>query len=199
MKLASMLKASSFAHLLGLPKAAKAEEDDDNKKQGPDESDDDYAKRMEDEEKKDDEDGDGAKGTKADDDGDGDAEDDPDDKKKVKKAKKAEDGDDDDDEGMKAARKAERKRCAAIFGDASAGTRPDLAAHLAFNTSMSATEAIELLKAAAVGGRGRSLADRMATVTVPNVGAGGVSANDGSAKSVAAQILAAGAKRRGEK
>lgn len=46
---------------------------------------------------------------------------------------------------MKKGRRAERKRCAAIFGSKHAAGRPDMAAHLAFNTRMSAREAIDTL------------------------------------------------------
>ncbi|CDH21930.1 conserved hypothetical protein [Xenorhabdus bovienii str. kraussei Quebec] len=81
--------------------------------------------------------------------------------KKVKKAKSEEDDDDDDpdaeddkddenaeeDEDVKKGRRAERKRCAKIFGSQYAAGRPDMAAHLALNTRMSASEAISTLKA----------------------------------------------------
>jgi hypothetical protein len=190
-----MMKAAGFAHLLGLPKAAKAEDgDDDKKKQRDDESDEDYAKRMED--------GDDKKDAKAEDD---DAEDDkkPDgddeDDKKSKKAGKAEEGD--DDESMQAARTSERARCAAIFASPSAGVRPDMAAHLAFNTSMSRKEAIAMLDAVAAGStRPSGLAARMAGAKVPNIGADAEGAGgEMSPKSVAAQIIAAGEKARGGK
>jgi hypothetical protein len=175
-----MLKAASFAHLLGLPsKAAKAEDNDDDKKQRPDESDEDYANRMDEEDKKD---------------------------KSSKKSKKADGGDDDDDDAeddsddAKAARQSERARCKAIFADASAGVRPDLAAHLAFNTNMSAPEAVSLLATAATGGtKGRNLADRMTTARVPNVGVDAEAPTGNSAATTAARIIAAGAKARGEK
>ncbi|RNT18839.1 hypothetical protein B9Z91_004815 [Morganella morganii subsp. morganii] len=48
---------------------------------------------------------------------------------------------------MKKGRRAERKRCARIFGSKAAAGRPDMAAHLAFNTRMSSSEAISTLKA----------------------------------------------------
>ncbi|EPL8481705.1 hypothetical protein OGQ07_003991, partial [Morganella morganii] len=84
-----------------------------------------------------------------------------DDEKQGRKAKKAEDDDDDadaegdeedaedDDENkdVKKGRRAERKRCARIFGSKAAAGRPDMAAHLAFNTRMSSSEAISTLKA----------------------------------------------------
>ncbi|MBC8946800.1 hypothetical protein [Xenorhabdus indica] len=80
--------------------------------------------------------------------------------KKAKKAKKAKsEGDDDDpdaeedkddadadeNEDVKKGRRAERKRCANIFGSKYAAGRPDMAAHLAFNTSLSVREAINTL------------------------------------------------------
>lgn len=86
-----------------------------------------------------------------DDDREPDAEDDDDDKEKGKKAKsrRAEDDDEDAEEDenrdVKKGRRAERKRCAAIFGSKHAAGRPDMAAHLAFNTRMSAREAIDTL------------------------------------------------------
>ncbi|MDC9591607.1 hypothetical protein PSI23_20565 [Xenorhabdus sp. XENO-10] len=82
--------------------------------------------------------------------------------KKGKKAKKAKSEDDDDDdpdaegdeedanadenEDVKKGQRAERKRCAQIFGSKYAAGRPDMAAHLAFNTRMSASEAINTMK-----------------------------------------------------
>ncbi|QLH63181.1 hypothetical protein [Serratia symbiotica] len=81
------------------------------------------------------------------------SEDEEDDKEKGKKAKsrRAEEDDDDADaeedenRDVKKGRRAERKRCAAIFGSKHAAGRPDMAAHLAFNTRMSASEAIGTL------------------------------------------------------
>lgn len=84
--------------------------------------------------------------------------------RKAKKAKKAEgddddpdaeddedaegdDEDDDENKDVKKGRRAERKRCARIFGSKAAAGRPDMAAHLAFNTRMSSSEAISTLKA----------------------------------------------------
>lgn len=76
--------------------------------------------------------------------------------KKVRKAKgrKAEEDkrdedaeDDDENKDVKKGRRAERKRCARIFGSKAAAGRPDMAAHLAFNTRMSSSEAISTLKA----------------------------------------------------
>jgi len=186
MKLSKLAAALPYAHLLGFS-AAKAE-DDDEMKQGADESDEDYAKRMEEEDKKETEDD----AKKAEDD-------------KGKKDAKAEEGDDDEEEDdekkddkEQAARKSERARCAAIFKCDAAGSRPDVAAHLAFATDMSSADAIAMLSTVA-GGKTRGLASRMATVQTPNVGteAGAVPAAN-SPQGVAARIVAAGKKRRGE-
>lgn len=141
----------SFAHLLGIKKSA-SEDDDDKEKSKKAKS------RRAEEEDRDEEDAeDEDDDTKAEDD-DPDAEDDDDqdddkDKssKKGKKAKSRRADDDDDDadaeenDDKEEGRRAERKRCAAIFGSKHAAGRPDMAAHLAFNTRMSAREAISTL------------------------------------------------------
>lgn len=194
-KLTQRLAAAlPFAHLLGLgPSGARAddcddEEKDDDSKQRDGESDDEYAKRMEDEERK--------------------QRDDESDEEYAKRMEEsdadADDGDDTETEKEHAARVKERARCAAIFGAASAGTRPDVAAHLAFSTGMAAAEAIKMLNSFAGGGpaAARSLSSRMARVQTKNPGAGaapGAAAGGNSAAAVAAQIIAAGKKRRGEK
>lgn len=148
----------TFAHLIGLGKKARASEEDEDKKVRK-------AKGRKAEEDEHDEDAEG------DEDREG-AEDQDDEKqgRKAKKAKKAEgddddpDADDDDDDAgaegddedaegdddnkdVKKGRRAERKRCARIFGSKAAAGRPDMAAHLAFNTRMSSSEAISTLKA----------------------------------------------------
>ncbi|HHN8366736.1 hypothetical protein JA116_13230 [Morganella morganii] len=142
----------TFAHLIGLGKKARASEDDEDKKVRK-------AKGRKAEEDEPDED--------AEDDEDREGAEDQDDEKqgrKAKKAKKAEgddddpdaeddedaegdDEDDDENKDVKKGRRAERKRCARIFGSKAAAGRPDMAAHLAFNTRMSSSEAISTLKA----------------------------------------------------
>lgn len=145
----------TFAHLIGLGKKARASEEDEDKKVRK-------AKGRKAEEDEPDED--------AENDEDREGAEDQDDEKqgrKAKRAKKAEGDDDDpdaeDDEGtegddedaedddenkdVKKGRRAERKRCARIFGSKAAAGRPDMAAHLAFNTRMSSSEAISTLKA----------------------------------------------------
>ncbi|EJD6038278.1 hypothetical protein [Morganella morganii] len=147
----------TFSHLLGLNKKARSSEKEDGnarKAKGRSAEEDER-----DEDAEDDEDREGA-------------EDQGDEKqgRKAKKAKKAEgddddpDADDDDDDAdaegddedaegdddnkdVKKGRRAERKRCARIFGSKAAAGRPDMAAHLAFNTRMSSSEAISTLKA----------------------------------------------------
>ncbi|XKD94577.1 hypothetical protein ACISK3_07900 [Morganella morganii] len=145
----------TFAHLIGLGKKARASEEDEDKKVRK-------AKGRKAEEDERDED--------AEDDEDREGAEDQDDEKQGRKAKKAKkaggddddpdaeddedaEGDDedaeDDDENkdVKKGRRAERKRCARIFGSKAAAGRPDMAAHLAFNTRMSSSEAISTLKA----------------------------------------------------
>lgn len=140
---------SKFAHLMGFKKKASEDEDDDKEKGKKAKS------RRAEEERDDEEDAeeeDDREDMENDDDSDPDAEED-DDKEKGKKAKsrRAEEDDDadaeEDDENrdVKKGRRAERKRCAAIFGSKHAAGRPDMAAHLAFNTRMSASEAIGTL------------------------------------------------------
>jgi hypothetical protein len=63
---------------------------------------------------------------------------------------------------------AERARCAAIFSAPSAAANPDLAAHLAFNTTLSPGAALETL--ARGGTSARPLATRMAGLGLPNPG-----------------------------
>ncbi len=182
-------KVASFAHLLGIS-AKKAEEDEDKKRD--DETDEEYAKRMEeekDEKEKADDGDDDAKKAEEDDK----KEDDTD---SAKKAKKAEE---DEDEKEKAARKSERARCRAIFASDAAGSRPDVAAHLAFDTDMDVKSAIALLDVAAVGNVIRpGLAHRMASVALPQIVSDAALPSANSAEGKASQIIAAGKKRRGE-
>lgn len=174
-------KAFSFAHLIGIG-AARADgdqdgEDKDERQQRDDETDEEYAARMEELDKKEAED----------DDGDPDAE------------------DDSESDKEKAARASERARCATIFGSKAAASRPDFAAHLAFETDMSAKQAVGMLNAFAAGAPAgaahpKSLGSRMASVKVPNVGASAAATAPANAtQSAADAILAAGRARRGEK
>lgn len=155
-----MAKPFSFAHLIGLGKTASEDDEDEKAKKSK-------AKKAE-EEKDDDTDAE-------EDDEDGDKE-----KSKKSKAKKADDGDDDDPDAeeddpdaaddddddenkdVKKGRRAERRRCGAIMSSPHAAGRADLAASLAFNTSMSAAAAIKVLAGAAPAvSRRKSLDERM--------------------------------------
>lgn len=211
MKLPALAGASKFAHLLGRPKAAKAEDDQDDKSKSKRAEDEDEEKGDGDDEGDGPKDGKKSKAAKAED-----TEDDEGDDEKSKKAKskgaKAEDdddeeGDDDSDgadmrkKGASSARLRERARCAAIFADAAAGKNPALAAQLAFGTDLPRGQAVSVLRAGglAVASRRSSLDDRMAKVTTPVVGASDPSPGPASGqKSLAAQIVAAGLKARGK-
>lgn len=212
---------AAFAHLLGLgpraekdddekkgKKARRAEDDDDAKKGARRAEDDDKDERAEEdkdekeeraeeerEEEDEEEDRDGKKGKKA---------------KKAKRAEEEEDEeeaeDDDSDEEMRGnsaaanARRRERARCKAIFSCAAAGVRPDVAASLAFSTTMSRSEAIAVLTTTAAGSapRGSRLNDRMNGVRVASAGADDALTAPSGMSPVAAAIVAAGEKARGE-
>lgn len=142
----------TFAHLIGLGKKARASEEDEDKKvrkakgrkaeeDERDEDAEDDEDREDAEEQNDEKQGRKAKKAEGDDD-DPDAEDDEDAEGDDEDAE-----DDDDNKDVKKGRRAERKRCARIFGSKAAAGRPDMAAHLAFNTRMSSSEAISTLKA----------------------------------------------------
>lgn len=153
--------AASFAHLLGRP-GAKAEE-------GREEGDDEKEKKVATDSSGDDDAGEKKEpsGAKAED-GDGKDKDGEDgDEKEAKKAKSKKtdddqggDGDEDgdaDDAEMRgsspaaSARARERARCSAIFSTAAAAARPDFAAHVAFETTLTRSEAIRSLETAAAG------------------------------------------------
>ena len=142
----------TFAHLIGLGKKARASEEDENKKvrkaKGRKAEEDEHDEDAEDDEDREDaeeqdDEKQGRKAKKAEgDDDDPDAEDDEDAEGDDEDAE-----DDDENKDVKKGRRAERKRCARIFGSKAAAGRPDMAAHLAFNTRMSSSEAISTLKA----------------------------------------------------
>ncbi|CAK7026233.1 hypothetical protein [Saezia sanguinis] len=152
------MSLSKFAHLLGI--SAKASEDEEDKK----------VKKTE-EEKEDEKDEEAEE------------EEEP----KSKKSKKAEDeqddtsveeddtSDDEDDEkespDAKKARVAENKRCAAIFASPHAARNVGLAAHLAFETRVSAAEAIKMMQLSAGGTSSKTLLDRrMQSLDAPRLG-----------------------------
>ncbi|WP_342705150.1 hypothetical protein OHZ10_29215 [Burkholderia arboris] len=191
-----MASGLSFAHLSPKGKRASAAEDD----REDDERDDERAEGDEPEDR-DRDDGDsrgskGKKGKRAEDDrkdderDDENAEDDEleeDDSGKGKKGKRAADDedderaeDDDDEEEMRGksavarARRRERARCAAIMSSKSAGRNIELAANLAFNTSMTRQEALAILRASpAADSSGHSARSAARTSRNPQLGAGG--------------------------
>lgn len=142
----------TFAHLLG--RKAKATEEDDEKtrkakgRRVEDDDEEENAENDDPESEDQDDEKEGRKAKKAkskkaeDDDEDPDAEDDENAEGDDEDAE-----DDEDNKDVKKGRRAERKRCARIFGSKAAAARPDMAAHLAFNTNLSSSEAISTLKA----------------------------------------------------
>ncbi|EHJ8971171.1 hypothetical protein G6S35_003122 [Salmonella enterica] len=154
-----MSKLKSFAHLLG--RSARASEEDDEKESRKAKS-----GRAEDDEKEESAEDDGKDESAEDDNGEENASEDDGDDDNGDDESAGEEDDDDEKESpsVKKGRRAERARCAAIFACREASFRPDMAAHLAFNTSMSAREAINLMKTMGTTGgrRGDSLASRMA-------------------------------------
>ena len=190
-KLSRVASAMSFAHLAGIgsfrSKKARVEDEDDEKDACADEDQDDEQDRDSGDSKRSRK-AKGAKGSKADeddkmsdDDDDEEAEGDEDEKtsRKAKGRFAAGDDDDpdaeDDDDEMRGksavaqARRRERARCAAIFGSRHAANNPVLAASLAFNTSMTRQEALDVLRdtpAGAPAASGRSNRN-------PQLGAGG--------------------------
>ncbi|PRZ56577.1 hypothetical protein BX589_101227 [Paraburkholderia fungorum] len=210
----------SFAHLGRGSRASDDRRDDDDDggkgKKGKSASDDDQEQDRENGDSKsgqraaggdpddddDDDDGKGKRSKRASDDND-----DDDDSGKGKKGKRAADDDDDeradedddDEEEMRGksasarARRRERARCAAIFACKGAGRNPVLACKLAFTTSMTRSEAIEVLDGAPApeGSRGRR--------QNPNLGIDGdrsVSSEQSIAASWDVAFQKAGAKRR---
>ncbi|WP_205182668.1 hypothetical protein [Burkholderia sp. LMG 13014] len=183
-----------FAHLLSRAGAARAESEDDERKQRENESDDEYAKRMEEldekeraeQEEREREEA-RARGEGNDIDGDD---------------TEAEDGDDETDDAKRAARAAERARCARIIARGIANGNVEQAAVFAFNTKMSSATAAQALGAAkavapkaAPVARRPSLDERMAHVRTPNPG----NETHAATPTLAEQIIAAGKMRRGEK
>jgi hypothetical protein len=168
----------SFAHLNG-PRAAAQAEDEEKK-------DDDQAKgaaASAEDDKPDDEKKDDKPSAEGDDKKDGDDDDKPADASAEGDKSDEPDGDEDPDKEMSgnspaaAARRRERARCAAIFACKAAGRNPEMAAALAFTTSMSRTAAIAALEALPVTARGGG--DRAARN--PSLGAGGGQASGSSA------------------
>ncbi|RKE35288.1 hypothetical protein B0G76_1349 [Paraburkholderia sp. BL23I1N1] len=145
-------------------KSKRASDDDDDQQQDRENGDGKRGKADGGDSDDDDDSGNGKSGKRA-------SDDDDDDSGKGKKGKRAADDDnderaeedDDDEEEMRGksanarARRRERARCAAIFAAKGAGRNPVLACKLAFTTSMTRNEAIEVLNGspAPEGSRGR--------------------------------------------
>lgn len=182
----------TFAHLIG--RKAKATEEDDEKtrkakgRRVEDDDEEENAENDDPESEDQDDEKEGRKAKKAkskkaedDDDEDPDAEDDDEDAE-----------DDEDNKDVKKGRRAERKRCARIFGSKAAAARPDMAAHLAFNTNLSSSEAISTLRAMgstpAPQSNRRSLDARMREEEQVRLGQDAQVAPEGSAEAVAQRM-----------
>lgn len=188
MKLSDITCTAKFAHLVGLGAKRAQEDEEDTKKLKRAEEDEDKKESRRAEE--DDEEKEAEDGTE-------DAEDEPEEDKKSRKAKRAKAEDDKKEDAEARGRRLERARAQAIFASPAAGIRPDIAAHLAFQTCLPSGEAIALLASvAAAAPRRNDLFERMATVKSPNVGVEGAEPHE--SRALAAQILAAGKKARGE-
>lgn len=161
-----------FAHLLGLGKKAKRAEDEEPKKDaetGEDETDDkeddEKSKKAKKAKRADDsgDEGDDAAGAESDLDGDDldeDNDEDAEDEKETPKTRKA----------KQAGARQERARCAAIVAAGIKANQVHTACALAFDTTMSAASAINVLKMSRQDNRGPSLNDRMTAITTPNPG-----------------------------
>jgi hypothetical protein len=84
----------------------------------------------------------------------------------------------------------ERKRCAAIFADPAAAGNVPQACMLAFNTDLSAKQAIAVLASgnAAPPAKGGSLSSAMRGVKVPPLGGGGADNGDDTARSLSVAV-----------
>jgi hypothetical protein len=133
-----------FSHLLGrAPSASEDDKDKEGTDNDKDKDDDCCDDNNEDKEKS--KKSKKAKSSHADEGDDDDSDDDDD-----ADAEEEDDDEDDKDENkdVKKGRKAERNRCATIFASKFAAGRPDMAATLAFNSTLSAKAAIEVLASA---------------------------------------------------
>ncbi|EKN4704980.1 DNA primase [Yersinia ruckeri] len=199
-----MAKIKGFSHLFG--RGAKAseenEEDKDKDKEKSKKAKGRHAEEDEDQDDNEDEEKNGkkAKGRRAESDDDDQDEKDPDAEDDSDDADADEgeddDGDDEDeDRNVKKGRRAERKRCARIFGSkhAAAG-RVDLAASLALNSGMSSAAVIRVLAStsaatpAASTPRKRSLDERMQALGHVQVGQDAADAPSGSAQALVSKM-----------
>jgi len=180
--MARMARAASFSHLLGI----KAEDEDQDNNEREDET-------AETEEDDTTEDNDSA--TRAEDQ-------DEDETEASEEDEEFEDSDDDEEEDEESDdTQKERARCASIFSCKAAGVRPDIAASLAFETNMSAKQAVHVLKLAvqgqrASGAKRNRLASRMADLKHARVAPSSRSGK--SSMTEAEKIVAAGKRHRGE-
>ncbi|ENA1760190.1 DNA primase [Yersinia ruckeri] len=200
-----MAKIKGFSHLFG--RGAKAsEENEEDKDKDKDKEKSKKAKGRhaeEDEDQDDNEDeeknGKKAKGRRAESDDDDQDEKDPDAEDDSDDADADEgeddDGDDEDeDRNVKKGRRAERKRCARIFGSKHAAGRVDLAASLALNSGMSSAAVIRVLAStsaatpAASTSRKRSLDERMQALGNVQVGQDAADAPSGSAQALVSKM-----------
>ena len=202
----ALMRTASFAHLPGFAAGKRRADDEDAKKRAPrdrPEADpragsDDEAKRAE----------------KGEDDAKGDPEEEgsEDEAKKPDGKKKAardegdedgadgrdgecdEDGDDESDEdemrGKKgkrasAIRARERARCKAIFASPHAAANVQLAAHLAFETRLTRTEAVNTLKQATASAPSGSLAARMEAAATPRIPGAAAGSTDNKEAAIA--------------
>lgn len=153
------MSLSKFAHLLGISAKASEEEEEDKKVQ---KAEDDEKEDKNDEDKEDPE---SKKSNKV--------EDEQDDTSAEEDDSSDDDEDEDEDEkdDAKKARAAENKRCAAIFASSHAARNVGLAAHLAFETRVSAAEAIKMMQFSAGGTSSKTLLDRrMQSLDAPKLG-----------------------------
>lgn len=165
--------AASFAHLI---RKGKAEDDKENKSEDETPKEEDDENQVSNDEKDNEESA---------------SEEDTDPKKIDEKAETPEDDesddDDSDDEGDESDdTKKERARCSEIFRSASAGKRPDMAGHLAFNTNMTVKQAVTALDVAAAGTdaaptKQSNLARRMASQATSKVTPSGKTSATGTA------------------
>lgn len=173
-----MSALSRFAHLAGLNRAPKPKatqtpaEIEAAAKAAGKKAEDDAAKKK----------GDGEEG---DDDGEGDDDEDEDENEEAKKAAAV---------IASASAKAERERCAAIFSSPEAEGRVALAASLAFETDLSAEQAVAIMKSTPKGqaAKGDRFDQLMQSVRNPQVGGeqGGDEAMTDAAKLIASATAA---------
>ena len=160
------MSKSRFAHLSKL--FSKATDDEEEKEN---------AQAVEDEEEKEDEE-------EAEDEKETNAENSDDEEDEEKAEEKAEE---DESPEAKKARKAENSRCAAIFASPHAANHTGMAAHFAFETRMSAKEAIAALALVPnAAPKAKTLDERMQGVKNPRVGSEAPAVQD---QSVATRMI----------